>query len=55
MIVVYDVSSGETFANVRRWIQEIDNNCDNVSRILGELCVCFLYVGQHVADLYQLC
>ncbi|XP_067928156.1 ras-related protein Rab-35-like [Watersipora subatra] len=34
VIVVYDVCSGETFANVRRWIHEIDNNCDNVSRIL---------------------
>ena len=37
VIVVYDVCSGETFANVRRWIHEIDNNCDNVSRILGQL------------------
>lgn len=36
VIVVYDVCSGDTFANVRRWIHEIDNNCDNVSRILGE-------------------
>lgn len=36
VIVVYDVSSGDTFANVRRWIHEIDNNCDNVARILGK-------------------
>lgn len=35
VIVVYDVSSGDTFANVRRWIDEINNNCDNVARILG--------------------
>jgi len=34
VIVVYDVCSGDTFANVRRWIHEIDNNCDNVARIL---------------------
>ncbi|KAL8624689.1 Ras-related protein Rab-35 [Nucella lapillus] len=34
VIVVYDVSSGESFANVRRWLHEIDNNCDVVNRIL---------------------
>lgn len=34
VVVVYDVSSGESFANVRRWLHEIDNNCDVVNRIL---------------------
>lgn len=37
MIVVYDVCSGESFANVKRWLHEIDQNCDVVNRILGKL------------------
>lgn len=37
MIVVYDVSSGESFANVKRWLHEIEQNCDVVNRILGKL------------------
>ena len=36
MIVVYDVTSGESFVNVKRWLQEIDQNCDTVNRILGQ-------------------
>ena len=35
VIVVYDVSSGESFANVKRWLHEIEQNCDVVNRILG--------------------
>ena len=35
VIVVYDVTSGESFVNVKRWLQEIDQNCDVVNRILG--------------------
>ncbi|KAL4224034.1 Ras-related protein Rab-35 [Mactra antiquata] len=34
VVVVYDVSSGESFANVKRWLHEIDTNCDVVNRIL---------------------
>ena len=41
MIVVYDITSGETFANVKRWLHEIDHNCDVVNRILGEVLVLF--------------
>lgn len=36
VIVVYDVTKGETFANVKRWLHEIEQNCDLVNRILGE-------------------
>lgn len=36
MIVVYDVTSGDSFANVKRWLHEIDQNCDVVNRILGK-------------------
>lgn len=36
VIVVYDVTNGESFANVKRWLHEIDQNCDVVNRILGE-------------------
>ena len=34
VIVVYDVTSGESFANVKRWLHEIDQNCEVVNRIL---------------------
>lgn len=34
VIVVYDVTKGETFANVKRWLHEIDQNCDLVNRVL---------------------
>lgn len=34
VVIVYDVSSGESFANVKRWLQEIDQNCEVVNRIL---------------------
>ncbi|KAG8236775.1 hypothetical protein J437_LFUL016889, partial [Ladona fulva] len=34
VIVVYDVSNGDSFANVKRWLHEIEQNCDVVNRIL---------------------
>jgi Ras-related protein Rab-35 len=34
VIIVYDVTNMETFTNVKRWLYEIDQNCDNVSRVL---------------------
>jgi Ras-related protein Rab-35 len=34
VIVVYDVTNGESFANVKRWLSEIDQNCDIVNRVL---------------------
>uniref|UniRef100_A0A915E9C2 Ras-related protein Rab-35 n=1 Tax=Ditylenchus dipsaci TaxID=166011 RepID=A0A915E9C2_9BILA len=34
VIVVYDVTSGESFSNVKRWLHEIESNCDNVQKIL---------------------
>lgn len=36
VIVVYDVTSADTFVNVKRWLHEIDQNCDDVLRILGK-------------------
>uniref|UniRef100_A0A915JQ26 Uncharacterized protein n=1 Tax=Romanomermis culicivorax TaxID=13658 RepID=A0A915JQ26_ROMCU len=39
VIVVYDVTSQETFDNVKRWLNEIDQNCDIVQRVLvGNKC-----------------
>lgn len=35
VVVVYDVTSGESFSNVRRWLHEIEQNCDSVEKILG--------------------
>ncbi|QQP53278.1 Ras-related protein Rab-35, partial [Caligus rogercresseyi] len=36
VLVVYDVSDGESFANVKRWLHEIEANCssEGVSRVL---------------------
>jgi len=36
VIVVYDVSRIESFASIKRWLQEIENNCDvAVQKVLG--------------------
>ena len=42
MIVVYDVTNGESFVHVQNWLKEIEQNCDVVSRILGEYCFAML-------------
>lgn len=34
VIVVYDVTDRDSYENVRRWMSEIDNNCDAVNRVL---------------------
>lgn len=34
VVVVFDVSNSESFANVKRWLHEIDTNCENVQKIL---------------------
>lgn len=36
VIVVYDVTNGQSFANVKRWLHEIEQNCDVVNKVLGE-------------------
>lgn len=42
VIVVYDVTNGESFANVKRWLHEIEQNCDVVNKVLGEYCPVYL-------------
>uniref|UniRef100_A0A0R3RJ33 Ras-related protein Rab-11A n=1 Tax=Elaeophora elaphi TaxID=1147741 RepID=A0A0R3RJ33_9BILA len=34
VIVVYEVTSGDSFSNVKRWLHEIDTNCENVQKVL---------------------
>ena len=34
VIVVYEVTSGDSFSNVKRWLDEINSHCDNVQKIL---------------------
>ncbi|XP_066579264.1 ras-related protein Rab-35 [Amia ocellicauda] len=34
VIIVYDVTNPESFVNVKRWLNEIGQNCDNVCKIL---------------------
>jgi len=34
VIVVYDVCNADTFQNVKRWLHEIEQNCDVVNKIL---------------------
>lgn len=36
VIIVYDVTNPESFVNVKRWLNEISQNCDSVCKILGE-------------------
>ena len=43
VIVVYDVTSAESFVNVKRWLHEIEQNCDVVSRILGMLLTLYIF------------
>ena len=56
------MAPGDSFANVKRWLHEIDQNCDTVSRVLvgnkddcpdrkvvltqGEKCVLILWEGE---------
>lgn len=42
VIIVYDVTNGESFANVKRWLQEIEHNCDVVNKVLGKFPSSFL-------------
>ena len=35
VIIVYDVTNGESFVDIKRWLEEIDQYCD-VPRILGK-------------------
>ena len=37
VIVVYDVTNAESFVNVKRWLHEIDQNCDVVNKVLGNI------------------
>lgn len=34
VIIVYDVTNPESFVNVKRWLNEISQNCDSVCKIL---------------------
>ena len=34
VIFVYDVTNADTFKSIRKWLHEIDQNCDRVSRVL---------------------
>uniref|UniRef100_A0A665SYY8 Ras-related protein Rab-35-like n=1 Tax=Echeneis naucrates TaxID=173247 RepID=A0A665SYY8_ECHNA len=35
VIIVYDVTNPESFVNVKRWLNEISQNCDSVCKILA--------------------
>eukprot|EP00794_Sanderia_malayensis_P013934 gene13934-15386_t len=34
VIIVYDVTNADSFVNVKRWLHEIEQNCDVVNRVL---------------------
>lgn len=34
MVVVFDVTSSESYGNVKRWLHEIETNCENVHKVL---------------------
>lgn len=33
------MTNGESFANVKRWLQEIDTNCEVVNKVLGKISI----------------
>lgn len=35
VIIVYDVTNGDSFHNIRNWLKEIEQNCEVQNRILG--------------------
>ena len=37
VIIVYDISEKESFFNIGRWLEEIENNCGEINKILGKL------------------
>uniref|UniRef100_A0AAQ6IA37 Uncharacterized protein n=1 Tax=Anabas testudineus TaxID=64144 RepID=A0AAQ6IA37_ANATE len=45
VIIVYDVTNPESFVNVKRWLNEISQNCDSVCKILGESTVFILVLN----------
>ena len=32
---MYDVTNADSFVNVKRWMHEIEQNCDLVNKVLG--------------------
>lgn len=50
VIIVYDVTNGESFANVKRWLQEIEHNCDVVNKVLGES---HTHTHAHILDSFE--
>ena len=34
VIFVYDVTNADTFKSIKKWLHEIDQNCDRVNRVL---------------------
>ena len=37
VIIVYDVTNGDSFHNISRWLSEIEQNCEVENRILGNI------------------
>jgi len=53
VLVVYDVTSGESFANVKRWLHEIEQNCDVVNRVLGTSVINIFHCSVDVAHYHS--
>jgi len=34
VVVVFDVTNSESYGNVKRWLHEIETNCENVHKVL---------------------
>lgn len=43
-MIVYDVTSGESYQSVRRWNYEINSNLTQVSTILGKTLIIFIFI-----------
>ncbi|KPM02358.1 ras-related protein Rab-35-like protein [Sarcoptes scabiei] len=54
VIIVYDVTNGDSFHNISRWLKEIEQNCEVENKILGSLKVVLTKDAQRIAEIMKI-